>query len=450
MTPEAPLAPPAAGAAPRLALAAIVRNEAPYLLEWIAHHRALGIRDLLVADNASDDGSSELLAALDALGVVRRVPFPSPPGRAPQLPAYAHLLGEVAPATGAEWVAIIDADEFLVPEPPAPDAPGARDPSAWLARVLAPLAAEADVGAVAMNWAIHGSSWLANHSAGLVTERFVRRARADFGANLHYKTLLRLAAFESVSGNPHHMELRAGWRLVHPDGREVAPHPRHGKGLSAEVVWAGLRVNHYIVKSREEFDTRKARNGSAATLGRVKGDDYFRAHDRNDTRDAVPEPLLAATRAGMADLAGRLRAAGAAVPEPVQAAPRHARPFEGVQGHVDRLAWSADGRLQVRGWAMGGTGRPPRYFAVRGPQVEQIISEHERYARPDIQRHFPMADPRCGFQFLLELPGGPEGGVAGLEVRAGDSPETLGPPMPIPPQVLAALSPSAPAETTAS
>ena len=53
---------------PRVAIAAIFRNEHPYVLEWIAHHRALGVAQFYIADNVSDDGTSELLQALDALG----------------------------------------------------------------------------------------------------------------------------------------------------------------------------------------------------------------------------------------------------------------------------------------------------------------------------------------------------------------------------------------------
>jgi hypothetical protein len=37
-----------------LAIAAPVRCEAPYLIEWIAYHRALGIKLLLLGDNGGD------------------------------------------------------------------------------------------------------------------------------------------------------------------------------------------------------------------------------------------------------------------------------------------------------------------------------------------------------------------------------------------------------------
>ena len=442
MTPCAPTR-----SAPRLALVAIVRNEAPYLLEWIAHHQALGVRDLVIADNVSQDGTSELLEALDALGEIRRLPFPDPPDRAPQLPAYAAMLETLSAAArddpdAPQWAAIIDADEYLVPEPLA-DAPVAD----WLGAAIAPVCDRAGVGAIAVNWALYGSSWLASQGAGLVTERFVRRAHAHFASNHHYKTLLRLRAWHTVSGNPHHMHLQPGWRLVHPDGSDARPHPYHGWGLSQEVVWSRLRLNHYIVKSREEFDARKARNGSAATRGRVKGDDYFRAHDRNDTRDACDVRLIEATRAKLSRLTARLQATGCPLPPPATQPPRYLRPFEGVQGHVDRIVREGEAgrpRLRIRGWTMNGDGLPAAFFAIEGPQGRRMIADYEPFARPDIQRHFPMAHPRCGFELLLDLDTlatgpGLDDLADTLRIRAGDDPNRLSSPLPIPPQVLATL-----------
>lgn len=373
---------------PRVAIAAIFRNEHPYVLEWIAHHRTLGVESFYIADNVSDDGTSELLQALHDLGVIQRIPFASTPGQAPQLPAYAELLG--VQARDEDWIAVIDADEFIVPTGEARS----------VAEALAPLAAQADVGAVVLNWAIYGSGWRLNHSAGLVCERFTRRAHASFGANHHYKTLLRRAAFASIHSNPHHFQLQPGWRCVHTDGSEVTAHPRHGLGLSERVVWDGLRLNHYIVKSREEFETRKGRNGSAATVGRVKGAAYFEAHDRNDSGDALPGWLRQATQLGITALSLALANAGHPVDVPTLEAPTFGPPFRGVQGHIDRIEFK-DGHLSIRGWAMHESGAAVERLSVQIGERHWQITEVPRYARPDLKQHFPMAGEHCGFWLFL-------------------------------------------------
>jgi Glycosyl transferase family 2 len=374
---------------PRIAIAAIFRNEHPYVLEWIAHHRALGVERFYIADNISDDGTSELLQALHDLGVIRRIPFTSTPGQAPQLPAYAELLG--THARDEDWIAVIDADEFIMPTG------GARS----LAEALAPLMAQADVGAVVLNWAIFGSAWLLNHSAGLVCERFTRRAHPSFGANHHYKTVLRRAAFASVYSNPHHFVLQPGWRCVHTDGSDVVLHPRHGTGLSERVVWDGLRLNHYIVKSREEFETRKARNGSAATVGRVKGEDYFVGHDRNECRDGLTAERLAATRTELLALQRHLSCHGHPVPAAPGAAPAYCAPFVGTRGCIDRIEWR-EGKLVLSGWSFQGSGQITPCLSVRVGDQVQTFSGYPTRPRPDVQHQYPMAPLECGFMLSVD------------------------------------------------
>ena len=84
-----------------LAIGAIFRNEGPYILEWIAHHRLLGIEAIYICDNLSDDGSTELLAALDWAGVITHIPFPvpvaSPPCRGQRIFQPADALARVQP-----------------------------------------------------------------------------------------------------------------------------------------------------------------------------------------------------------------------------------------------------------------------------------------------------------------------------------------------------------------
>jgi len=47
-----------------------LRNEASFLLEWLAHHRAVGFTDFLVLSNDCDDGTDRMLDRLEALGLL--------------------------------------------------------------------------------------------------------------------------------------------------------------------------------------------------------------------------------------------------------------------------------------------------------------------------------------------------------------------------------------------
>ena len=288
-------------AGPRLAIGAILKNEGPYILEWVAYHRVLGIERFFLADNGEgpgrDDGSAALLAALDRAAVVDRLPFPGEPGRPPQLPAYAEILRRHG--AEADWIAFIDADEFLLPAPP------------W--RSLHPLFAgftsRPATGAVAVNWAVYGSSGETAARPGLVVERFAARDRDDSALHRHYKTILRPAACAGLHDTPHLFRLRPGAEAVHADGRPVRALPGDAPGISADRVWAPLRLNHYVVKSREEFLRRKQPRGRAAIAGK-RDPGFFAVHDRNLVVDPAPDWLVAATKAEKRRLLRRLWLAG--------------------------------------------------------------------------------------------------------------------------------------------
>lgn len=45
-------------------ICAIVRNEARYILEWIAYHKAVGIDHFYIYDNQSTDETTDILIRL--------------------------------------------------------------------------------------------------------------------------------------------------------------------------------------------------------------------------------------------------------------------------------------------------------------------------------------------------------------------------------------------------
>ena len=311
---------PPAGPFPSFGVGAIFRNEAPYVTEWIAHHRLMGFRDIFVADNESDDGTWELLQALESLGYVKCFRFALPPAQPPQLPSYVELMHRFGKQV--DWMAFIDADELIWPT----NGERTAIPS------LAGLASRPEVGAIVLNWAVHGSSGHTNHAAGLVMERFQRCAPRRFTPNHHYKTVLRTAAWSGAFKNPHLALLEAPWQMTHVNGAPVVHHPRHGAGLSSEVVWDILRLNHYAVKSRQEFEERKRPKASASRLGKVKGEVYFTNHDRNDAPAPVPEWARSRLAEEVARIEAELLSAGHAPAQRPTAAVVLARPFEGDRG----------------------------------------------------------------------------------------------------------------------
>jgi hypothetical protein len=95
-----------------LAITAVtcVKNEGPFLLEWIALHQCIGVTDFLFYSNDCNDGTDTLLDALAELGHVTHLPNPAE-GRNYQMEARKDAKRQ-AVVPDADWVWVADVDKF--------------------------------------------------------------------------------------------------------------------------------------------------------------------------------------------------------------------------------------------------------------------------------------------------------------------------------------------------
>src|ERR1700682_4458448 len=136
-----------------LAVCAMFKDEAPYLVEWIEFHRLIGVEHFFLYDNRSADSSRAVLEPWVRAGVVSVAESSIPLADGGQSLVYADGLER---ARGhARWLAFLDIDEFLF-------SPERKS----LADVLPDY--ESHAGAV-VNWQVYGSSGLAAMPPGLVT-----------------------------------------------------------------------------------------------------------------------------------------------------------------------------------------------------------------------------------------------------------------------------------------
>jgi hypothetical protein len=100
---------------PSACLVAIFRDEGPYVLEWVAHHRALGFDRILVFTNGCTDGTDRLLDRLMERGEV--IHAPNPKSAFGQLGVWQVAALRYATHFGAfrdsDFVMTVDADEFV-------------------------------------------------------------------------------------------------------------------------------------------------------------------------------------------------------------------------------------------------------------------------------------------------------------------------------------------------
>lgn len=95
----------------RVTAVTCVKNEGPFLLEWIAFNRLIGVTDFLFYSNDCTDGTDKLLDAMAARGGVVHLPNPAE-GRNYQMEALKDC-AHTDVVKNSDWVWIADVDEFL-------------------------------------------------------------------------------------------------------------------------------------------------------------------------------------------------------------------------------------------------------------------------------------------------------------------------------------------------
>jgi len=253
-----------------VAVCAILKNEADYVEEWLAFHILQGVSSVVLYDNNSSDDTCARARSFARHVALQIVPWPDSADGFDLTQRLAYFDGARRLSGVADYVAFLDLDEFLFASDYRP-----------LAQVLA--AFPVGTAAIAVNQRVFGSAAQARSTEGLVTSRFTMAAAADHPESHWFKTIARperILGFDTV----HSVVLTSG-AYVLSDGRPLPPRPDHS-GFSSLVPEGALRLNHYILKSREEFERKKLK-WSGQDLSSRYTDEYFEVRDRaiNAVRD---------------------------------------------------------------------------------------------------------------------------------------------------------------------
>lgn len=92
-----------------LSICAIIKDEDPYLNEWIEWHIKGGVEHFYLYDNCSTTPQQNFISS-ENMKYCTVIPFPVKDGN-PQLQCYRQFLQDYG--SDSEWVAFIDADEFM-------------------------------------------------------------------------------------------------------------------------------------------------------------------------------------------------------------------------------------------------------------------------------------------------------------------------------------------------
>jgi hypothetical protein len=265
----------------------IAKDEEKAILEWLAYQKLVGFDQIMVYDNDSSDRTREIVmrACYNDRSISYKL-WPNQPGLRPQPTAYADGLT----ACTTDWIAFFDTDEFLL-----------LDQHHSVDDYLNTFGSE--VGGIIVNWFIFGSSGRIEPGEGLVIERFLSCAAPTHGKNLLCKSIVRPAGVAEMK--VHTALLSEGLIYVDSEGNPIdIP---FGSGKAPRINHKGARLNHYLLKSREEFLRKKLRGHASRSLEDASkhhiDEEFWVAHDLNDYKDQTILCHIENLRTEMARLA---------------------------------------------------------------------------------------------------------------------------------------------------
>lgn len=232
-----------------LAIVTIMKNEAPYVKEWLDFHILVGVQKFYIYDNESEDNLKEILEPYIAKGVVEYTFFP---GQERQMPAYNDCVRKHRDEV--EWLAVIDADEFIVP--------------VQTHTIQETLKDYKDYPGVGINWVMYDCNGHIKKPAGGVLENYARcRRQYRNQLSTHIKSIVQPSKVVEFI-NPHYA-IYENEALAVDENKKPIDGSGRGFAFTDIASIKKLRINHYWSKSYEET-LQKIERGNADSVKKRK------------------------------------------------------------------------------------------------------------------------------------------------------------------------------------
>lgn len=255
----------------RTLVISMMKNEGPYILEWVAWQRVVGFTDILVYSNDCEDGTDLMLDRLQALGelvhvrnkVLKRGPQKSALKYAMAHPHYRE----------AQWVFVCDIDEFLA----------IREGEGRLHDLIARFPG---ADAIPVAWRMFSSGGETVLPRGLTVTTFTDaepETRPDIRTGRFVKTLfrrsdrvVRMGTHAPVYDDDATPLWASAALEADPSGDPLRPNPALGYGPA--------QVNHYAVRSVDAYLVKRDR-GRVNHVDHDMGLDYWKRWNIGGTED---------------------------------------------------------------------------------------------------------------------------------------------------------------------
>lgn len=263
-----------------------VRNEAAFLLDWLAWHRSVGVTDFVVVSNECDDGTDTMLDRLEALGWLTHMRNAPPYGNGGIQFSGLKLAKKADAVRDADWLVALDIDEFV---------------NVHVADRTLPALIDAlpKATAITLTWRNFGNAGVVAYEDAPVPLQFTRASphpmpwpwRASMFKTLYRndKTYRNLGVHRPR--NPVESRLDAAcW--YDGSGRSLPPEMASRRIFSDyRVPQHGLvQLNHYPLGSMESYVLKSDRGRAVHSEDRL-GLDYWVERNLNTDEDRSAVPL---------------------------------------------------------------------------------------------------------------------------------------------------------------
>ncbi|MGL4237339.1 MAG: glycosyltransferase family 2 protein [Tabrizicola sp.] len=360
-----------------------MKDEGPFVVEWVAHHLAVGFTELMVYTNDCSDGTDTLLKRLQSLdiGVHHRENI-MPEGVKPH-PSMLKLAADEELIINSDWLLVLDADEFMC----------VTHPSGTLDGLVTDLNAM-NASAMVLTWRIFGSSGVRDWSRAPITDQFTRAAPEFWNKGWGTKTMLkfdpkylRLGMHRPIIKSQHkETDYPDSVLWVNGSGRPLEDwfKFRGWRSIRRTVGYDWAQINHYAIKSMDAYSLRKFR-GNANLKKDKYNSDYWSLQDRNEVEDLQIARHRDRRAAIMAELLkdDEVRRLHEAAHARAEARLAEYRPSPEYQAYVQNLIAASNIPIsQV-------VAKPPKARDPEAVKAVQTKLEQRRNAQPKEDRRTP-------------------------------------------------------------
>lgn len=271
-----------------------MKNECPYILEFVAHYIAIGFDKVLIVTNDNSDESILLLSHLKAAGIIDYIGHTVPDKNVPQRNAFRLARVWLEANSPGHYVYVADADEFLILHEDS-------SVSDYIERFDR-------VPAISFNWKFFGSDGHETRPRGLVMENYQHRAEDRLREHRTLKSMFRFD--EDLEGFSAHFPTHKNLEAINYQYADGTPYPARLTQTKPHQDWSEVHfrpacINHYGIKSYEEFSGKRLRGRGAMSASKDlprHTDEYFRKFDNGDVHDPVPREHIERVRGKMDEI----------------------------------------------------------------------------------------------------------------------------------------------------